>query len=114
MTPRVITVDKNAADPKAFPEMQAVGALPASGELRQSTSLTPLLEQDYRFSKRLVKPGMGFFSCETAWRTVQGYEAINMDKKRTGASGGQRRQLKTGGIYGRTVRRSHLNTATEE
>jgi hypothetical protein len=29
----------------------------------------------------LVKLGMGFFSFETAWRTVQGYEAINMLRK---------------------------------
>ncbi len=29
--------------------------------------------QDHRFIKRLVKPGMGFFSFETAGRTLQGY-----------------------------------------
>ncbi|GHO60462.1 hypothetical protein KSB_89370 [Ktedonobacter robiniae] len=28
--------------------------------------------------KRLVKPGMGFFSFETAWRTLQGFEMMNM------------------------------------
>jgi transposase-like protein len=37
-----------------------------------------LVEQDHRFIKRLVKPGMGFFSFKTAWRTLQGHEAINM------------------------------------
>jgi transposase-like protein len=31
--------------------------------------------------KRLVKPGMGFFSFETAWRTLQGYEVMNMMRK---------------------------------
>jgi IS6 family transposase len=31
--------------------------------------------------KRLVKPGMGFFSFETAWRTLQGFEAIHMMRK---------------------------------
>ena len=72
VTPRVITVDKNAASPKAFAEMQAAGALPASCELRQSTYLHNLIEQDHRFMKRLVKPGMGFFSCETAAKTFQG------------------------------------------
>jgi len=40
-----------------------------------------LIEQDHRFIKRLTKPGMGFFSFETAWRTVQGYEAMNMIRK---------------------------------
>jgi transposase-like protein len=43
--------------------------------------LNNLIEQDHRFIKRLVKPGMGFFSFETAWRTLQGYEAINMIRK---------------------------------
>jgi len=31
--------------------------------------------------KRLVKSGMGFFSLETAWRTLQGYEAMNRLRK---------------------------------
>src|SRR3981081_617423 len=33
VTPRVITVDKNAAYPKALHELKAVGAVPASCEL---------------------------------------------------------------------------------
>ncbi len=43
--------------------------------------LNNLVEQDHRFIKRLVKLGMGFFSSETAWRTLQGYEAMNMLRK---------------------------------
>jgi len=78
VTPRAITVDKNAAYPKAFKELQTARVLAASCELRQSKYLNNLIEQDHRFIKRLVKPGMGFFSFETAWRTLQGYEAINM------------------------------------
>jgi transposase-like protein len=80
-TPRVITVDKNAAYPKAFKELKAERVLPASCELRQRKYLNNLIEQDHRFIKRLVKLGMGFFSFETAWRTVQGYEAMNMLRK---------------------------------
>lgn len=79
--PRVITVDKNAAYPKALKELQAAGDLAAACELRQSKYLNNLVEQDDRFIKRLVKPGMGFFSFETAWRTLQGYEAIHMLRK---------------------------------
>jgi len=60
--------------------------MPDSCELRQSKYLNNLIEQDHRFIKRLVKLGMGFFSFETAWRTVQGYEAMNM--------------LRTGQIHG--------------
>jgi transposase, IS6 family len=77
-TPRVITVDKNAAYPKAFKELKGEGIMPDPCELRQSTYLNNLVEQDHRFIKRLVKLGMGFFSFETAWRTLQGYEAMHM------------------------------------
>jgi transposase-like protein len=80
-TPRVITVDKNAAYPKAFKELKAEGAIPERCELRQIKYLNNIVEQDHRFIKRLVKPGLGFFSYERAWRTVQGYEVMNMMRK---------------------------------
>jgi transposase, IS6 family len=79
--PRVITVDQNATYPKAFRALKEEGILPPSCELRQSKYLNNLVEQDHRFIKRLVKPGMGFFSFETAWRTLQGYEVMNMLRK---------------------------------
>ena len=53
-----------------------------SCELRQNKYLNNLIEQDHRFIKRLIKPGMGFFHFETAWRTLQGYETMNMLRKR--------------------------------
>ncbi|GHO60687.1 IS6 family transposase [Ktedonobacter robiniae] len=65
--PRVINVDKNAAYPKAFAELKETGHIPESCELRQVKYLNNLVEQDHRFIKRLTKPGMGFFSFETAW-----------------------------------------------
>jgi IS6 family transposase len=34
-----------------------------------------------RLIKRLTKPSMGFFSLKTAWRTLQGYEIVNMMRK---------------------------------
>ncbi len=79
--PRVINVDKNAAYPKAIAELKATGMLPESAELRQVKYLNNLIEQDHRFIKRLVKPGLGFFSVETAGRTLQGYEVTNMIRK---------------------------------
>jgi transposase, IS6 family len=78
---RVINVDKNAAYPKAIAELKAAGVLPESVELRQVKYLNNLIEQDHRFIKRLTKPGMGFFSFETAWRTLQGFEMMNMLRK---------------------------------
>lgn len=79
--PRVITVDKNAAYPKAYNELQAEGAIADSCELRQVKYLNNIVEQDHRFIKRRVKPGLGFFSVESAWRTLQGYEVMNMIRK---------------------------------
>jgi transposase, IS6 family len=94
VTPRVITVDKNAAYPKALKEMKATGDLAVSCELRQSKYLNTLIEQDHRFMKRLVKPGLGFFSFQTACNTLQGYESINMLRK------GQMHGVEKGNIVG--------------
>src|SRR5450631_3969638 len=56
-----------------------------AGESRQVKSLNTLIEQDHRFMKRFTKPGMGFFSLETAWRTLQGYMEVlagsNIERK---------------------------------
>ncbi len=92
--PRVITVDKHAAYPKAEASLKAVGILPKQVELRQVNYLNNLIEQDHRFIKRLIKPGMGFFSVETAGRTLQGYEVMNMIRK------GQVRGVGKGDITG--------------
>jgi transposase, IS6 family len=61
--------------------LQTAGVLAVSCELRQSKYLNNLVEQDHRFIKRLVKPGMGFFSFKTAWRTLQGYEGVPLMRK---------------------------------
>ena len=81
VTPRVITGDKNAAYSKALTDLKRAGAVPDACELRQIKYLNNIIEQDHRFIKRLVKPGLGFFSFETAWRTLQGYEVMNMLRK---------------------------------
>jgi len=78
---RVINVDKHAAYPKAMADLKASGVLPESVELRQVKYLNNIVEQDHRFIKRLVKPGMGFFSFETAERTLRGYEVMHMMRK---------------------------------
>ncbi|WP_220208371.1 IS6 family transposase [Reticulibacter mediterranei] len=81
LTPRVINVDKNAAYPKAIAELKAAEILPNAVELRQVKYRGNLVEQDHRFIKRLTKPGMGFVSLKTAWRTLQGFEIMNMIRK---------------------------------
>ena len=59
LTPRVITVDKNAAYPPAFDALQQDSTLPETCQLRQCKYLNNMLEQDHRFMKRLVNPGWG-------------------------------------------------------
>jgi len=90
-------LDKNAAYPKAFNELKAVGIIAESCELRQVKYLNNLIEQDHRFIKRLTKPGMGFFSFETAWRTLQGFEVMNMIRK------GQLRGVAKGDVGGQVA-----------
>ena len=80
-TPRVITVDKNPAYPKAIKELKAAKKLPKIVKLRQIKYLNNIVEQDHRGIKRLVKPGMGFGSFNTARRTIRGYEITNMMRK---------------------------------
>ena len=80
-SPRVINVDKNAAYPKAIDELKAEKTVPETSELRQNKYLNNIIEQDHRFIKRLVNPGMGFGSFNTARRTLRGYEAMNMIRK---------------------------------
>src|SRR3954452_20229666 len=75
--PRVINVDKNPAYPKAVGKLKKKGILPPECELRPVKYLNNLVEQDHRFIKRRVNPGMGFWSFDTAWRTLQGYEALH-------------------------------------
>jgi transposase-like protein len=104
--PRVINVDKNAAYPKAFNELKTAGRIAESCELRQVKYLNNLVEQDHRFIKRLVKPGLGFFSFETAWRTLQGYETINMLRK------GQMYSVRKGDIRGQVTFITSLFGAT--
>ena len=79
--PCVITVDKNVAYPPAFSAIQQDGTVSEMCTLRQSKYLNNMIEQDHRFLKRRVKPGLGFGAFETAQRTIQGYEAIHMLRK---------------------------------
>lgn len=74
-------MDKNTAYPPAVDDLKADEQLPETTELRQVKYLNNRVEQDYRFIKRLTKPGMGFGSFNTARRTLRGFEAMNMVRK---------------------------------
>jgi transposase, IS6 family len=79
--PRVINVDKNPAYPKAVGKLKKKGILSQGCKLRTVKYLNNLIEQDHRFIKRRVNPGLGFWSFDTASRTLQGYEATNQLRK---------------------------------
>ena len=79
--PRVINVDKNASYIGAIRDLNAEKLLPENCERRPIKYLNNLIEQDHRFIKRRVNPGLGFGSYQTAWRTIRGYEAMHMIRK---------------------------------
>jgi transposase-like protein len=93
-TPRVINVDQNPAYPKAVDELKAEGQLPQGCQLRPVKYLNNLIEQDHRFIKRLVKAGLGFCSFPTAWRTLMGYETMQMIRKGQVPAGGVQAPVK--------------------
>ena len=43
--------------------------------------LNNVIEQDHRFLQRVIKPGLGFKSFNTARRTIKGYEVMHMLRK---------------------------------
>jgi transposase, IS6 family len=69
-SPRVINVDKNQAYPPAVEQLKEEGTFPNRTQLRQCKYLNNLIEQDHRFIKRRVNPGLGFSSSNTARRTI--------------------------------------------
>ena len=80
--PRVIAVDKNAVYPPVIDELKADESLSKTTETRQVQYLNNLVEQDHRFIKRRIKPGLGFGSfINTTRRALKGYEAMNMIRK---------------------------------
>ena len=81
VNPRTITVDKNAAYPKAIGAMKRDGELWRRSKLRQVKYLNNIVEQDHRRIKRLICPGLGFGSFWTARRRLAGYEAMAMIRK---------------------------------
>jgi len=77
-SPWVINVDQNRSYPPAVEELKEEGVLPVAALLRRCKYLNNIVEQDHRFIKRRVNPGLGFFSFNTARRTIGGYEVMNM------------------------------------
>ncbi len=79
--PRVINVDKNPTYIGAVRDLKKEKLFPEKCKRRPSQYMNNIIEQDHRFIKRKIKPGLGFFSYPTAWRTIRGYEAMHMIRK---------------------------------
>jgi IS6 family transposase len=79
--PFSISVDKNAAYPEAFATSQKEKVLPYDCKLRRVKYLNNIIEQDHRFVKKRVRVCLGYRSFDTAERTLQGIEAVNMMRK---------------------------------
>jgi IS6 family transposase len=75
---RVLNVDKNPAYPAAVRALKAEGTLPRRVRLRQCRYLNNVVEQDHRVVKKRVWLAKGYGSFQSAWRTLQGIEAMNM------------------------------------
>src|ERR1700740_2056610 len=69
--PRVINVDKNPA------YAAAVNALKAE-RIRQCKYLNNVIEQDHRTVKKRTWLAKGYGSFQTAWRTLEGIETMNI------------------------------------
>jgi len=79
--PRVINVDKNPTYPAAMEALKADGAIPRRGVLRQCKYLNNVIEQDHRTVKKRVWLAKGYGSFQSAWRTLQGIETVDMIRK---------------------------------
>jgi transposase-like protein len=79
--PFSISVDKNAAYPEAFASSQDEKILPKDCKLRRVKYLNNVIEQDHRFVKKKVRASQCFKRFNTAERTLEGIEAMNMIRK---------------------------------
>ena len=79
--PRVINVDKNPTYPAAIEALKADGTIPRRVVLRQCKYLNNVIEQDHRTVKKRVWLAKGYGSFASAWRTLQGIEAVEMIRK---------------------------------
>ena len=77
----MVNVDKNRAYPTTVEALKAEGWLPRRVRLRQCKYLNNVVEQDHRTVKKRAWLAKGYGSFRTAWRTLQGIEAVHMIRK---------------------------------
>jgi IS6 family transposase len=93
----VINVDGNPSYPKVITELKRTGELGRRCRCRPVRYINNIVEQDHRAVKRRVRAMQGFRAFDSAWRTVQGIETVNMIRK------GQVRWLAKDDIHGQAA-----------
>ncbi len=76
-----MNMDTNPAYPAAVEALKADGTIPRLVALRQCKYLNNVIEQDHREVGKRVWLAKGCGSFQSAWRTSQGVEAVNMIRK---------------------------------
>jgi transposase, IS6 family len=79
--PRVINTDLAPMYTSAIQAIKKEGILRRRCRHRPVQYLNNIIEQDHRAIKRRVNAKQGFREFDSARRTIQGYEAINMIRK---------------------------------
>jgi IS6 family transposase len=79
--PRVINTDLAPTYGSAIPDIKKEGTLRLRCRHRPVQYLNNILEQDHRAIKRRVNAKQGFRGFQSAWGTIQGYEAMHMIRK---------------------------------
>ena len=92
--PRVINVDGNPTYPKVNGELKRTGELGRRCQCCPVRYPNNIVEQDHRAIKQCVRASQGFRSFDSAARTIQGIETVNMINK------GHVRWLEKGDIIG--------------
>jgi len=79
--PFSISVDQNTAYPEAFSTSQEEQVGPQDCQLRRVKYLNSVIEQDHRFIRKKLRAAQCFKGFQTAERTLEGIEAMNMIRK---------------------------------
>ena len=79
--PRMINVDANPSYPRVIADLKRIGELVQRCRCRPVRYLNNIVEQEHRAIKRRVRASQGFRSLDSAARTIQGFETVNMIRK---------------------------------
>ena len=80
--PNMINRDKSGANTAALNDINQEFDVLEKIKIRQNKNLNNIIEQDYRFIKKIVQPMLGFKSINSASATLTGIELHHMLRKK--------------------------------